>query len=84
MKEVFTTPEARPDSLGSTSRIAASITGLSAMPQPMPSSSMPGSTWSMKLPPEGATANSPRPAAASSMPPAIGSLRPKRIIAGAQ
>ena len=42
MNEVLTTPEARPDSLGSTSLIAASSSGLNAMPAPKPSRIMLG------------------------------------------
>ncbi len=42
MNDVLTIPEARPDSCGSTSLIAASSTGLKAMPAPRPSSTMLG------------------------------------------
>ena len=44
MNDVLTTPDASPDSLGSTSPIAASSTGLNAMPAPRPSRIMLGST----------------------------------------
>ena len=54
MNEVFTTPEASPDSCGSTSPIAASSTGLKAMPAPMPSRIIEGSTSMTKLPSTGA------------------------------
>ena len=42
MKDVLTTPEARPASLGSTSPTAASSTGLKAIPAPSPSRIMAG------------------------------------------
>ena len=54
MKDVLTTPEARPASLGSTSLIAASNTGLKAIPAPSPSRIMAGSTSTTKLPSTGA------------------------------
>ena len=76
MNEVLTTPDARPDWLGATSLMAASITGLSAMPQPRPSRSMPGRTCTRKLPPTGASANSASPAADSSMPAMLGARMP--------
>src|ERR1051326_8487750 len=79
MNDVLTTPEARPDSSGGTSCIAASITGLSAMPQPMPRSSMPGMTCSMNDASFGHRAKRPNPAAESSMPATIGMRMPKRI-----
>ena len=79
MNEVLTTPEARPDSLGATSLIAASSTGLKAMPAPRPSRIMPGSTWTTKVPSTGASAKSASPAAASSRPAASGTLMPKRM-----
>ena len=68
MNEVLTTPEARPDSLGSTSLIAARSIGLNAMPAPMPSRIMLGSTSRRKLPSAGARAKSTSPTAASSSP----------------
>src|SRR5262249_2201063 len=79
MKDVLTTPEAKPDSLGATSLIAASSTGLKAMPAPRPSRVMPGSTWAMKLPSTGDSAKSASPAAANRSPAASGSRMPKRI-----
>lgn len=79
MKAVLTTPEARPDSLGLTSLIAASSSGLKAMPAPRPSSSMPGSTSIAKRPSTGARANSASPMAASHRPAASGRRMPKRI-----
>ena len=54
-------PEARPDSLSSTSIIAASRSGLKAMPAPRPSSSMPGSTSTTMLPSTGATREQRQP-----------------------
>src|SRR4029453_17886955 len=68
MNDVLTTPDASPASLGSTSLIAASSTGLRAMPEPKPRRIMLGSTSTMKLPSTGARANSANPAAASSSP----------------
>ena len=79
MNAVLTTPEARPDSLWGTSLMAASRTGFMAMPQPMPSSAMPGSTWRAKLPSTGDSANSASPAAVSARPAASGTRMPKRI-----
>ena len=61
MNDVLTTPEARPDSSGATSLIAASSTGLNAMPAPKPSRIMLGSTSTTKLPSTGARANSSSP-----------------------
>ena len=61
MNAVLTTPEARPASLGSTSLIAASSTGLNAMPAPKPSRIMLGSTSTTKLPSTGARAKSSEP-----------------------
>ena len=72
MNEVLTTPEARPASCGSTSPIAASRTGLKAIPAPAPSSSIEGSTSATKEPPTGARENSARLAAASSRPTVSG------------
>ena len=68
MNAVLTTPEARPDSLGPTSLIAASSTGLNAMPAPSPSRIMLGSTSTTKLPSTGARAKSTSPTAASAEP----------------
>ena len=79
MNDVLTTPDARPDSLGATSLIAASSTGLKAMPAPRPSRIMPGSTSIRKLPSTGARANSASPSAASSRPAASGVRMPKRM-----
>jgi hypothetical protein len=44
MNDVFATPEARPASLGATSLMAASSTGLSATATPTPSRIIAGST----------------------------------------
>ena len=44
MNDVLTMPDASPDSSGSTSLIAASSTGLNAMPAPKPSRHMLGKT----------------------------------------
>ena len=79
MNAVLTTPEARPASLGSTSLIAASSTGLNAMPAPRPSRIMLGRTSTTKLPSTGARAKSTSPTAASSSPAASGALMPKRM-----
>ena len=79
MKEVLTTPEASPDSSGLTSLIAASSSGLNAMPTPKPSRIMVGSTSTTKLPSTGARAKSASPAATSTSPAASGSRVPKRI-----
>ena len=61
MNDVLTTPEARPDSSGPTSLIAASSTGLNAMPAPKPSRIMLGSTSTTKMPSTGARAKSSSP-----------------------
>ncbi|CUI66736.1 Uncharacterised protein [Achromobacter ruhlandii] len=79
MKAVLTTPDARPDWLGSTSLMAASSIGLKAMPAPRPSSSIPGNTSAVKAPSTGARANSASPSAAISSPVASGPRMPKRI-----
>src|SRR6218665_4060370 len=70
---------ARPESDGATSLMAASSTGLKAMPAPRPSSTMPGSTSSTKLPLTGARANSASPMAGSHRPATSGLRMPKRI-----
>ena len=79
MNAVLATPEARPVSLCSTSLIAASSTGLNAIPIPNPTTIIGGSTSTRKLPPTGARANSRRPRAIRLIPTAIGRLTPKRI-----
>ncbi len=84
MNDVLTMPEASPESAGSTPLIAASRTGLNAMPAPVPSRIMPGSTSATKSPPTGARANSIRPAAAASSPAAIGTRIPKRTTSSAE
>ena len=61
MNAVLTMPEASPDSSGSTSLIAASSTGLNAMPAPKPSRIMLGRTSTTKLPSTGARAKSSEP-----------------------
>ena len=76
---MLTTPEARPASWGSTSPIAASSTGLKAMPAPMPSSTIEGSTSVTKLPSTGASANRPSDAAASARPTVSGARIPNFI-----
>ena len=72
MNAVLTTPEASPASSGATSLIAASRTGLNAMPAPMPSRIMLGRTSVTKLPPTGARAKSTSPTAARESPAASG------------
>ena len=84
MNAVLTTPDARPDSSGATSLIAASRTGLNAMPAPKPSRIMLGSTSATKLPPTGARANSTSPAAARISPVPSGLRNPKRITSFAE
>jgi hypothetical protein len=79
MKDVFTTPEARPASLWSTSPIAASSTGLKAMPAPKPSRIMLGRTSVQKFPSTGSRTNRSRPSAAKNSPTARGGRIPKRI-----
>jgi hypothetical protein len=79
MKDVFTTPEANPDSSGATSFIAASSTGLKAMPAPRPSSTMLGSTSNKKVPLSGARASQARPTAAMARPIHSGPRMPKRM-----
>ena len=84
MNDVLTMPEARPDSSGATSLIAASSTGLNAMPAPKPSRSMLGSTSTTKLPSTGARANSASPTRRSAGPTPSGGLMPKRITSFAE
>ena len=79
MKAVLTTPEARPDSSGSTSLIAARSTGLNAMPAPKPSRIMLGSTSIANAPSTGAARQQESPAAANPSPAASGALIPNRI-----
>ena len=79
MKAVLTTPEASPDSLGSTSLIAAISTGFIAIPTPIPRMIIAGSTSSQKFPSTGARANSSSPSETSAIPTPIGSRVPKRI-----
>src|SRR4029079_1091678 len=79
MNEVLTTPEARPASLWSTSDIAAIRTGFIAMPTPIPSTTIVGSTSSQNVPSTGARANSARPIATRVMPTPIGRRGPSRI-----
>ena len=76
MNEVLTKPDASPASCGSTSFIAASNTGLKAMPAPKPSRIMLGNTSTMKLPSTGARAKSARPTAATKRPVPSGRLIP--------
>ena len=66
MNEVLTTPDARPASAGSTSLMAASRTGLNAIPAPRPSRIMAGRTSTTKFPSTGARAKSRSPSPASS------------------
>ena len=68
MNAVLTTPEASPDSSGATSLIAASSTGLNAMPAPIPSRIMLGSTSTRNEPSTGARAKSSSPTDASAQP----------------
>src|SRR5215218_7831114 len=79
MKLVLTTPEARPASCGSTSPIAASRTGLNAIPAPRPSRTIAGRTWTTYSPPTGAKANSARLTATKPRPVARGTRMPIRI-----
>ena len=76
MKAVLTTPEASPASLGLTSLIAASSTGLKAIPAPRPSRIMLGRTSTTKVPSTGARAKSRSPTAASDSPVASGIRKP--------
>ena len=70
------TPEASPDSLGSTSLIAAISTGFIAIPTPIPRMIIPGSTSSQKFPFTGARAKSSSPSETSAIPTPIGRLVP--------
>ena len=76
MNEVFTTPDASPASLGSTSLIAASSTGLNAVPAPKPRRIMLGRTSETKLPSTGARTKSTIPREATSRPTTSGGLMP--------
>ena len=78
MKPVFTTPDASPDSLGSTSLIAAISTGFIAIPTPIPRMTIVGRTSTRKLPSTGARANSSSPSETRPMPTPIGRRVPKR------
>ena len=84
MNDVLTMPEAIPASSGATSFIADSSTGLKAMPAPIPSRSMLGSTSTTKSPSTGARANSSSPTAAVSKPAISGGRTPKRITSRAE
>ena len=79
MNAVLTIPDTRPDSCGSTSLIAAISTGLNAIPAPIPSSTMPGSTSITYRPSSGARAKSSSPTAATDSPTASGRLIPNRM-----
>ena len=68
MNAVFATPDASPDSLGSTSLIAASSTGLKARPIPKPRTIISGSTSTTNMPSVAARAKSSRPAEISDIP----------------
>ena len=84
MNEVLTTPEASPASSGSTSLIAASSTGLNAMPAPMPSRIMLGRTSTTKLPSTGARAKSSEPGGGERQPDGERQPMPKRITSFAE
>ena len=84
MNDVLTIPEARPASLGSTSLMAARSTGLNAIPAPIPSRIMLGSTSTRTFPSTGARAKRRRPIAASPSPVASGSRIPKRMTSFAE
>ena len=79
MNEVFTTPDARPYSVGPTPLIAASRIGLNAMPAPRPMARVPGRTSSGMLPSTGVRANSSSPMAIRPRPPTSGVRIPKRM-----
>ena len=79
MKAVLTIPDASPASLGSTSPIAASSSGLKVMPPPMPIRIMPGSTSATKSPSTGACVNQSSPIAKKVNPTTSGGLMPKRM-----
>ena len=72
-------PDASPDSLGSTSLIAAISTGFIAIPTPMPRISIVGRTSTQKLPSTGARANNSSPSETNAIPIPIGRRVPKRI-----
>ncbi|HTI34137.1 MAG TPA: hypothetical protein VL422_10710 [Miltoncostaea sp.] len=79
MNEVFTTPDARPNSAGPTPLIAASRIGLNAMPAPSPIARVPGMTSSGMLPSTGVRANRSSPRAIIPRPNTSGLRIPKRI-----
>ena len=79
MNAVLTIPEASPLSVGATSPMAASSSGLKVIPPPIPMTSMAGSTSTTKLPSAGARANQSRPMAKHESPATIGGFTPKRI-----
>ena len=79
MNAVFTTPDASPASVWSTSFIAASSTGLKAIPAPKPRRIMLGSTSVTKFPSTGSRMNSAKPRVASPRPIPSGRAMPKRI-----
>ena len=76
MNDVLMTPDASPDCSGSTSLIAASSTGLNAMPAPTPIRIMLGSTFTRYVASVGANARSRIPAPASPRPVASGARNP--------
>ena len=67
-----------------TSLIAASSTGLKAMPAPNPSSSIAGSTSTAKLPSTGAREKRTRPTDGESSPTASGARSPNFITSFAE
>jgi hypothetical protein len=79
MNEVFTTPEARPESWGSTSPIAARRSGLNVMPPPRPKKSIGRRTSMVKVPSTGARAKRSRPRMKKPRPPTSGVLMPNLI-----
>ena len=83
MKAVLTRPEARPERDGSTSLMAASSMGLKATPAPSPSSTIAGSTSSVKLPSMGAREQR-QSQGRQRQPQASGPRMPKRITSSRQ
>ena len=77
MNAVLTMPDAQPDSSGFTSPIAASSSGLKAMPSPI--ASVAGITSMRTFPSTGTRAKRSSPSAINPSPTPSGFLIPKRM-----
>ena len=84
MNAVFTIPDASPESSGFTPPIAASSTGLNAIPAPKPIRIIGGRMSVQRFPSTGARANRSSAAAARPSPTTSGGLIPNRITSFAE